>query len=247
MPAGSSVLNMEFVDSDLVFLISRVDGVYIEKMNLSPADTDNLGVLVHLDRRVDETQLAVSYNAVTNVTTITKPWSFRPGEVYQIVARDGDPTQAYKPGAVVPYTDSGLTLTLPGKLTKFLLGVAYTMRYVFSTLVVREQAPGGGLQAIGDGRVQIRSMNIGYSDTGYFKALVTPRSRATYTYPFSGRILGSANNQVGKVAKETGIFRFPVVTKNDQVTIEIVNDSYLPSTFQSAEWEAFFVLRSRRI
>jgi len=249
MPAGSSVLGMEFVESELVLVISRTDGVYIERMDLAPATTDDLGVPVHLDRRLTEANCTVSYNAGANTTTITIPWIAQAGETYQIVAHDGGPNQTYKAGVVAPYSfQNGNQFVVPGVITAFYIGVSYTFRYKFSTLVVREQAQGGGgLQAIGDGRVQVRGMSLGYSATGYFKVNVTPTGRSTYTYPFSGRILGSSNVAIGDVPKETGIFRFPVVAKNDQVSIEIVNDSYLPSSFLSGEWEAYFVLRSRRI
>jgi hypothetical protein len=49
------------------------------------------------------------------------------------------------------------------------------------------------------------------------------------------------------VPVERGKFRFPLMSKNDQIEIEIVNDSFLPCHFLSAEWEGFFILRSKRL
>jgi hypothetical protein len=36
------------------------------------------------------------------------------------------------------------------------------------------------------------------------------------------------------------------MAKSDEVTIELVNDSHLPSTFQSGEWVGEFVMQSKR-
>jgi hypothetical protein len=38
-----------------------------------------------------------------------------------------------------------------------------------------------------------------------------------------------------------------IQSKNDQVTIELVNDTFLPCHFLSAEWEAFYTARSQRV
>jgi hypothetical protein len=90
-------------------------------------------------------------------------------------------------------------------------------------------------------------MTVSYAGTGFFKAVVTPFNRDSYTYVFSGRVIGSAHNPLGEISIETGTFAFPIAAKNDQVTISIVNDTFLPCAFLSAEWEAFFTIRSKRL
>ena len=90
-------------------------------------------------------------------------------------------------------------------------------------------------------------MSVLYNNAGYFRVEVTPFRRGTYRYIFSGRVVGSGRNILGQAAIEEGKFSFPVMAKNDQVEIELINDTYLPSFFLSAEWEAFYVIRSRRL
>lgn len=131
--------------------------------------------------------------------------------------------------------------------TPFYIGKNYEFRYTFSTISVKEQADGGGQITVGSGRLQLRNLAVLYDDTGYFRAEVTPYRRETYTYTFSGRVVGSGENVIGDVSIEDGRFKFPVAGKNDQVTIELVNDSFLPSYFLNADWEGFYHLRSRRI
>jgi len=100
---------------------------------------------------------------------------------------------------------------------------------------------------INSGRVQVRRMKLVASQSGYFRVEVTPFQRQTYRYIFSGRVIGSGNNVIGQPAVDDVTFSFPVNAKNDQVTIELVSDSHMPCAFLSAEWEAMFQLRSKRV
>jgi hypothetical protein len=90
-------------------------------------------------------------------------------------------------------------------------------------------------------------MSVVYNDTGYFEAQVTSNGRNTVTNRFNGRVLGSSANLLNQAAIESGEFRFPVLSQSSEVDIEILSSSHFPCNFQSAEWEGFFVMRSRRI
>jgi hypothetical protein len=153
---------------------------------------------------------------------------------------------------VIPHTTvegdpDDVTFSVKGELTHFFVGIKYELRYRLSTLIVREAAQGGGgFQPVGMGRLQLRRMSLTFSNTGYFRVEVTPQYRETYSYTFSGRVVGSGQKILGSIALETSTFNFPIQAKNDKVTIEIVNDTFLPCAFLSAEWEGFFVIRSRR-
>ncbi|UIK00674.1 hypothetical protein LZK82_11250 [Rhizobium leguminosarum] len=52
---------------------------------------------------------------------------------------------------------------------------------------------------------------------------------------------------IGQTAIDKGRFSFPLMSKNDLVTVDIVNDTFLPCAFLSAEWEALYVIRSKRL
>lgn len=249
-PAGDTVLNVDFIESSVWLVVSRSDGTYIESMDIEPGRTDTGGTfVVHLDRRVDETGVGSrTYNAGTNQTTFIVPYLLVDATQFQLYAWHGDAT--FKPGQQLQFTHSvvGSTtlITVTGNLTKFFFGRRYVFRYRFSPLVMREQAKGGGEQAITGGRLQVRYMNVAYSHTGYFRAEVTPVGRDTYSYVFSGRVVGSVLSQIGKPGIQEGSFKFPVQSQNTGVTIDLVNDSPFPCAFLSAEWEGFFHIRSRR-
>lgn len=248
-PAEDSVLNCDFIESDLWMVVSRPDGAYIEVISLEPGRVDTgASFVAALDRRINQNQVTgKTYNAGANLTTMTLPWTIANPAAYQLVAW-GETTADFTLGEAVPFTISGTTMTVTGQLGDFYFGLKFNFRYRFSTLIIRESAQaGGGMQPVGEGRIQLRHMNVTFNETGYFKATVMPLGGQTYNYVFSGRVLGSAKNVLGQPAIESGTFRFPISAKNDRVTIELSSDSYAPCSFLSAEWEAFFQLRSKRL
>ena len=52
---------------------------------------------------------------------------------------------------------------------------------------------------------------------------------------------------MGTVNLETGNFKFPVQSTNENLKVIIKNNSFLPSTFVNAEWEGFWHQRGRNI
>lgn len=129
----------------------------------------------------------------------------------------------------------------------FTWGTGYVMRYRFSEFYLRSSSGGSSPTAMTLCRLQLRKMQIQYANSGYFRVLVTPQGRDTYTYAMTGRKLGSLLNPLGEVSVQDGDFSFLIQAQNTQVQIEIVNDSFLPSNILSGEWEGFFTQRSRRI
>ena len=90
----------------------------------------------------------------------------------------------------------------------------------------------------------VRNGSIYFADTAFFKVKVTPKFRDTYENVFTPDVVGSST--IGALDLDSGFFRFPVFTKPQDTTITIENDSALPSTFQSAEFESFVHSRSNR-
>jgi len=69
----------------------------------------------------------------------------------------------------------------------------------------------------------------------------------TSTHKFTGQLLGTASATLGEINLETGTFRVPIMSRADSVNIDIKNDTFLPTQLSSAEYEARFHMRSRRI
>jgi hypothetical protein len=255
---GDRILNADFIESRLYMIVERADGIHLEVIDLEPGATeDNWDITVHLDSKVTQAKASLQFldNDPTQVdddqTRITLPYKVSdPGKLQVITAPGGSRV----PGRIFtnqPFDNSGantvLILSGDWRGQPFFVGKPYEFRYRFSTFNIKEEAVGGGQMTVGEGRIQLRKVSLLYNRAGYFRVEVTPFRRDTYTYVFSGRVVGSGNNIIGRVSIEDGKFAFPVAAKHDQVTIELVNDTFLPCYFLSAEWEAFYTIRSKRL
>ena len=119
------------------------------------------------------------------------------------------------------------------------------MHYRFSQrrLIGSEQ----GRDEILSGRLQLHHFYIKFEETGFFKVEVTPENRDTSTHKFTGRLLGSVSSTLGDINLESGTFKVPIMSRADRVDIDVKNDTFLPTQLASAEYEAMFHMRSRRI
>ena len=121
------------------------------------------------------------------------------------------------------------------------------MHYRFSSQRLTESSGGQKSGEIISGRLQLKHFYLKFEDTGFFKVEVTPDHNVTSTQEFTGRLLGAASASIGSVSLETGTFKVPVMSRADRVKIDVKNNTFLPTTLSSAEYEAMFHMRSRRI
>ena len=162
-------------------------------------------------------------------------------------------TKTLKSGQVITTSNStdGSTSTITAsgdfRNSKFIIGEPYEMHYRFSS---QRLTAGRGGQAGGEyisGRLQLHHFYIKFEDTGFFKVEVTPENRDTSIHKFTGRLLGAASSAIGQINLETGTFRVPIMSRADRVNIDVKNDTFLPTQLSSAEYEAMFHMRSRRV
>ena len=261
-----SIKNVDFIGSDLFLVIEEANGITLEKIPFENQFTEtNATFEYRLDHKVTETTagVSVSYNSSTDTSTFTVPYRLRANmnvvgrflnssETSTFVNEQGTTTNL-KPGQLIATSNStdGSTsaITATGDYTnsKFIIGEPYEMHYRFSQ---QRMTDGSGGQTGGEflsGRLQLRHFYIKFEDTGFFKVEVTPDDRDTSTHKFTGRFLGAASSTIGSVNLESGSFKVPVMSRADRVNIDVKNDTFLPTTLASAEYEAMFHMRSRRI
>ncbi len=264
--SNRSFKNVDFIGTDLFAVVEEANKVTLEKI---PFETDfreaNADFQFHLDHKVTEatTGVSVAYNSGTNVTTFTVPYRLRAGmnvvgrylgsgETSTFVDTQGN-TKTLKSGQVITTSNStdGSTSTITAsgdfRNSKFIIGEPYEMHYRFSS---QRLTSGSGGQAGGEyisGRLQLHHFYIKFEDTGFFKVEVTPENRDTSTHKFTGRLLGAASSAIGQINLETGTFRVPIMSRADRVNIDVKNDTFLPTQLSSAEYEAMFHMRSRRV
>lgn len=126
---------------------------------------------------------------------------------------------------------------------KMFYGKPYKMLYRFSPPYLRT---GQERTALTAGRWQIRNIQLVYDSSGPFFISVTPANEligTSYLYPRSSVVSQSFTNS----SLESGTMRIPVMAKPDQVHIDLINDTPFPSHFVSAEIEATYDARYRRL
>ena len=264
--ANRSIKNVDFIGSDLFLVIEEANGTTLEKIPFENNFTEpNADFEYRLDHKVTEatTGVSVAYNASTDISTFTVPYRLRASmnivgrflasnETSTFVNAQGT-TTTLKPGQIVSTTNttdgSTSTITATGdyRNSKFIIGEPYEMHYRFSQQRLTESQGGRNSGEFISGRLQLHHFYIKFEDTGFFKVEVTPDLRDTSTHNFTGVLLGTGSSTIGTVNLESGSFKVPVMSRADRVNIDVKNNTFLPTTLASAEYEAMFHMRSRRI
>ena len=261
-----TIRNIDFINFELFLVVEQSTGTTLEKMSFSADFREtNAPFEFHLDHKVTEatTGVSTSYSSATGLTTFTLPYRLRAkmtvvgrylanGETSTFVDTQGN-TKTLKSGQVlltsnsVDGSTSTITATGDFRNSKFIIGESYEMHYRFSKQRIL-QASGGDQQGeVISGRLQVHHWYIKYEDTGFFQVEVTPENRDTSIHKFTGKLLGSSSASIGEINLASGTFRFPVMTRADTVNIDVKNSTFLPTQLSSAEFEAMFYMRSRRI
>lgn len=249
-PGVTSILNFKFIDSKMLLVLNRNGSVFFETMDVQPGAVDPGGEFtVNLDRRVLVSSTAGRvYDPYDKKTVV--PVSFDPTEEEYICVTGATGGSASPHGIKVQILEKGVdTITLAGDLRKEKLyfGINYTMRYRLSDIYIRQPGSSGGTTAVTQGRLQLIKLLLQYSKSTFIQVEVTPLGRSTRTYVHNGRLMGDPENRADIATLNDGNFAVPILAQNNRVKIEIVNDTYLPSSVISADWIGDYVQRTRRI
>ncbi len=264
--SNRTIRNIDFIGTDLFCVIEEANGTTLEKIPFENNFKEtNADFEFYLDHKVTEatTGVSVAYNSTTKKSTFTVPYRLRASMVVvgRYLASNETSTfvdllgttKTLKSGTVLNTTNttdgSTTTITADGdyRNAKFIIGEPYEFHYRFSDQRITEAASGQSSAEILSGRLQLRYFYLKFEDTGFFKVEVTPQNRDTSTHKFTGRLLGSASSAIGQINLETGTFRVPIMSRTDRVDIDIKNNTFLPTQLSSAEYEAMYHIRSRRM
>jgi hypothetical protein len=128
------------------------------------------------------------------------------------------------------------------------VGVPYTMEYEFSTPYLRQNDT-----TVTTGRMQVRNMAVEYDKAGYFEVEVYDRETGITRIYEKDLTLGYTHSRYPADAGidtpnlTDGSFKFPVMIRNTNARIILRNSSAVPARFLSAEIEASYDSRARRI
>ncbi len=216
---NGDVIGLSFNRADIYLLIKRGTNLFLERINLS----------------VDE---ASSYTDGSFSIHLDRRVQLETSGLTTVPYTDGNTKYIAQDGSIIALS------AVAGKLSageKVYAGVPFTFKYQFS-----EPVPKINNNPVTTADLRIRNWSVVYNDTGFFTVKTTPARRTTYTRTFTGRIVGGATNLLNKAAIDSGAYEFGVVGNAD-TEIVLESDNHLPCVFQSAEWEGFYTLRSRRM
>lgn len=237
------VMAGSYVGGYLYLLVSRDDGLFIEKVNLQSGSV-SLGCShkVLLDR---QTSVTGTYNVGTQRTTFNLP--YRPETAKLRLVK----TNAFTgPLSLIDPTDYVFvdpdTITVPGNQTAgaVIAGEQYEFSYEFSKVFPRRQ----GGAPITTGRTQLRSFVLNYRDTGFFRTSVAPYGTdpvieavvPAKLADFAGKVVGDDDLILNSPAYHSGSYTVQVYGQADKATVRILNDTHVQSIFVGAEWEALY-------
>ena len=244
-PAGTIIISAEFMQSELLLVVSRIDGVFLEKINLSLGYSEpHEPYQVLLDRK----QLVPASTTYLDngKTRFLRLLETAPGEVTFAVTATGGTKKAgvvlpVKTDTVGPYVEGDYTGTT------LIVGRQYSLKYTLSPITIKAAQSGGGQKSDTEGRLQLRKVAFNYADTGFFDVWVKPHNRSIYKYRYTGKVLGNETAIIGQPSFDTGRFSVPVMSRNIDTQITIINDSPIPCSILSADWEGFYVKRSQAV
>ena len=245
-----TILFAEFINSILYLVVQRSDAVYLEKMNLASGVTDSsyvgaFGSTVYYNTLVDRKTLPLSkvYDSLAGTTTVTFPYPLT--GIPKVITY----TSANDPGASLAFiSQSSSSIVVAGDVTTSALicGQSYKQLVRLSEPVVRQQNQSGQSIA-GLERCQIHAVKIHCQDSGFFQVEVTPLYRDTTIKKFGGS-LHSLETTLGlpNVSRDKSLVA-SVMSKSNQVTVDLTNDTHMPSSFIGIEWTLQIVYKNRKV
>lgn len=232
---NAKILNVDFHDNWMYMVVQYSDGIYLEKMNFTPKNKEpNLDYLFYLDRKFYLSGNDLTIDNEEGTTTFTLPYT--PVNTLTILDNKGFP---------LDYTLDGNQVIVEAVRDYLVVGNTFTSTWEMPLIYYRQQTQNG--TKVVEGTLMLRDINLCYADTGYFKVTVTPEysTNITSEFVFTGKIVGMKSATIGEINVSSGTFLLPVIARNEEVSIEITNDSYLPSCFLSLEWLGDFIVRGQ--
>ena len=234
-----TVRDILFVDAVLYVTLTRDGETVLLSMDFTVPPYDARAT-VYLD--LTTTIQGGTYDDAANTTTWDAPYA--PPDTGERRAVIIEP-QSLRTLSVVSV--DGKRITARGNHTgAYTLGLSFPASYVFSEQFLR-QDNGEGKIATHQGRLQFRRWSISYGPSSHFKVQVDHAEGGSYEYTFNAQKLGARDAVLGRQNTGKGVFRFPVKSQASRARVALRNDTHMPCSILSAEWEAFYTTRDRRI
>jgi hypothetical protein len=233
-----------FFTNNLIYVVFK--NGYFEKLDLT-YDTSK----PHLDHLIELEKTGDYFYGIGKMSkSPLRNYDFTAGANLQGVSMDGEGLGRFAAEANLPRNYNMIpdsivsdSLLLHLKDNEIYVGTPYTFKYKLSEQVFKPVQ--GDTTHLA--RFQLRKIAFNFSDTGSFEVAVESLGKPVKTAEFTGNILDTTSVLDQANIIDNGSFEVGVQAQASQTDITITNDTHLPSTFQSAEWEGYIVLRNQRL
>lgn len=236
---GSEIKRLAVVDNELILYSKRGTALYKETIPLAVdyLTTQAAGYPILLD------QLKMLnngvYNAAADETTFTLPYA-APANIQAVQGYvDGmsEPAPHGSLWAVKSILGATVTLTGNASSTPIWFGRPFNAAITVSEFLLRNNE--GQVSNIG-GRLQILAADLRYERTSHFKITMTKDGRTTpYVWEYWNNY-GVPTQNVNKVGRLSGSYRFTILSKSDQYQLQISSNHYLPVELISLRWDGIY-------
>lgn len=238
------LIGADFINSVMYLVINRGGNTYLEKLPISYNTKDFVSepYRVMLDRKF-KTTLHGTFDKDTkemryDVKSIYGDAYSEPRE-YTIVLKNGS-VYSGMDTVVIPHQVE------PLEDFECYIGVPYEFKFTYSTFFIKQTSQ-TGTDTIPNDRLQLRFLHINYDNTGEFEVIVNATGKTPKHYKMTARIVGTPSNQVGIHPLETGEFRVPLMGRNTDTEVTVINTSPLPSAFNTTVWQGLVTYKFRQI
>lgn len=240
---GDKIYGGAFIDNYLYIIIERNGYFCLEKMSFTFNTEDFIDrepYRVLLDSKRVYTVPKALADVVKEETVIKVPEIFGDlyddQKTYSVVMSDGTYALANTEGNVILQGDYS------GK--DVICGINYDFFIRVSKLYVKQETQ-SGVQALLDGRLQLRSFWFNYADSGYFKVTVKTSDKENYEYINTQRFVGTTSARLDNMPFSTGKFRVPIYSLNTNCDIELESNTPTQVSLIGAGWVGNYVRRTR--
>lgn len=238
------IIGADFINSIMYLVINRGSNTFLEKLPISYNTKDFVSepYRVMLDRKF-RTTLHGTFDKDTkemryDVKSIYGDAYSEPRE-YTIVLKNGS-VYSGMDTVVIPHQVE------PLEDFECYIGVPYEFKFTYSTFFIKQTSQ-TGTDTIPNDRLQLRFLHINYDNTGEFEVIVNATGKTPKHYKMTARIVGTPSNQVGIHPLETGEFRVPLMGRNTDTEVTVINTSPLPSAFNTTVWQGLVTYKFRQI
>lgn len=249
LPSDCTVLWIGIHTNILKVLVQRTDGVMLLSINLAPRYKDAEGsYLTRMDLRITDASCTMTYSATLDETSITIPFGMPECLAdltkMMVVVRQSNvdlDTGITRGTQLTNVSMTGKVLKVKGdqRTTAFYLGQRISAEREESEFYIRGASGSQPTQ-----RLQVLDYRTVHSKTGYYRAEVTQSNGKVRVYEMEARVLGDPTDLLDQIVLNNGILKTPLKNKNTAVSVRLINDSFMPSQWQTAEYDYIADIRS---